>query len=104
VVEDQTETIRKLKEALVDRDEQIKDARSEQVRVQRDLEAQLSAEAAETQSLSDELGRERSRRDELKHVVGELQTQLADEQREHSTLQDRWRQKTDAIAAVERQV
>jgi len=104
VVEDQTETIRKLKDAVVERDEQIKDARAEHVRAQRELESQLSAEASETQSLSEQLDRERSRRDELKNVVGDLQTQLADEQRAHSLLQDRWREKTDAIAAVERQV
>jgi len=104
VVDDQTETIRKLKDAVVERDEQIKDARAEQLRAQRELESQLSAEAAENQSLSDQLSRERSRRDELKSLVADLQTRLADEQHAHSLLQDRWREKTDAIAAVERQV
>ena len=104
VVDDQTETIRKLKDAVVERDEQIKDARAEHLREQRELESQLSAEAAESQSLSDQLSRERSRRDELKHLVSELQTQLAGEQRAHSLLQDRWHEKTDAIAAVEHQV
>ena len=104
VVDDQTETIRKLKDAVVERDEQIKDARAEQLRAQRELESQLSAEASENQSLSDQLGRERSRRDELKNLVSDLQTQLADEQNAHSLLQDRWREKTDAIAVVERQV
>ena len=104
VVDDQTETIRKLKDAIVERDEQIKDARAEQLRAQRELESQLSAEAAENQSLSDQLSRERSRRDELKSLVSDLQTQLADEQHAHSILQDRWHEKTDAIATVERQV
>jgi len=104
VVDDQTETIRKLKDALLERDDQVKDARAEHLRAQHELESQLSAEAAESQSLSDQLSRERSRRDELKTVVSELQNQLADEQRAHSLLQDRWREKGDAIAAVERQV
>jgi len=88
----------------VERDEQIRDARSEHLRAQRELESQLTAEAAETQSLSDQLDRERSRRDELKNLVADLQTQLADEQHSHSLLKDRWQEKTDAIAAVERQV
>jgi len=104
VVDDQTETIRKLKDAVVERDEQIKDARAEQLRAQRELESQLSAEASENQSLSEQLSRERSRRDELKNLVSDLQTQLADEQHAHSMLQDRWREKTDAIASVEHQV
>jgi len=104
VVDDQTETIRKLKDAVVERDEQIKDARAEQLRAQRELESQLSAEASENQSLSEQLSRERSRRDELKNLMSDLQTQLADEQHAHSMLQDRWREKTDAIASVEHQV
>ena len=104
VVDDQTETIRKLKDVIVERDEQIKDARAEHVRTQRELESQLSSESAETQSLSDQLSRERNRRDELKNLVTDLQTQLADEQHQHSLLKDRWHEKTDAIAAVERQV
>lgn len=104
VVDDQTETIRKLKDAIVERDEQIKDARAEQLRSQRELESQLSAEAAENQSLSEQLSRERSRRDELKTLVSDLQTQFSDEQHAHAMLQDRWREKTDAIATVERQV
>jgi len=64
----------------------------------------LSAEATENQSLSEQLSRERSRRDELKALVGDLQSQLADERRDHALLQDRWREKTEAVAAVERQV
>jgi len=74
------------------------------VRAQRELESQLSAEAAENQSMSDQLGRERSRREELKTVVADLQTQLDNERRDHALLQDRWREKTEAVAAVERQV
>ena len=104
VVDDQTETIRKLKDAVVERDEQIRDARAEQLRAQRELESELSTEAAENQTLSDHLSRERSRRDELKSLVTDLQTQLADEQHAHSMLQDRWHEKTNAIATVERQV
>jgi len=104
IVDDQTETIRKLKDAIMERDDQIKDVRAEHLRAQRELESQLSTEASETQSLSEQLDRERSRRDELKNLVGDLQTQLADEQHAHSLLQDRWREKTDAIATVERQV
>ena len=104
VIDDQTETIRKLKDAVVERDEQIKDARAEHLRNNRELESQLSAEGAENRSLAEQLDRERSRRDELKTLVGDLQTQLADEQHAHTLLQDRWREKTEAIAAVERQV
>ena len=104
VVDDQTETIRKLKDAVLERDEQIKDGRAEHVRAQRDLESQLASEATENQSLSDQLSRERSRRDELKNLVTDLQTQLADERHAHSLLQDRWRDKTNAVATVERQV
>jgi len=83
---------------------QVKDARAEHLRAQRELESQLSAESADNQSLSDQLGRERSRRDELKTLAGDLESQLAEERRAHGLLQDRWREKTDAVAAVERQV
>jgi len=82
----------------------VREARAEHVRAQRDLESQLSAEAAENQSLSEQLSRERSRHDELKTVAVDLQTQLDDERRAHALLHDRWRDKTDAVAAVERQV
>ncbi|GFN95763.1 leucine-rich repeat and coiled-coil domain-containing protein 1, partial [Plakobranchus ocellatus] len=46
MVDDQTETIRKLKEAVVERDEAVRAAREESLEVQRSLEDQLSEHKA----------------------------------------------------------
>ena len=46
MIEDQTETIRKLKEAVLETDEEIRKARDEGLKIQRDLEEQLATESA----------------------------------------------------------
>uniref|UniRef100_A0A672PZJ8 Leucine rich repeat and coiled-coil centrosomal protein 1 n=1 Tax=Sinocyclocheilus grahami TaxID=75366 RepID=A0A672PZJ8_SINGR len=53
IVDDQTETIRKLKEALLERDEQIRKLRDENVQDQRKLKQQLEEEMASAVELRD---------------------------------------------------
>ena len=51
MIEDQTESIRKLKEGLQERDVEVKKARNETLKIQNDLEQQLSAELMASQEL-----------------------------------------------------
>lgn len=104
VIEDQTETIKRLKEAVVERDEQIKDTRSELLQIQTQLEEQIRAEMAQNQSLTEQIKRRQVRTEDMKTQIKDLQSQLSDEKRARILLQDRWRQKTDTINSIEQQV
>jgi len=104
VIEDQTETVKRLKEAVVERDGQLKETRNELLRLQQELEAQLAEEFTENKSLSDRLRLEQSRKEDLKAQISDLQSQLSDEKRARAMLEDNWQKKTDSISAIERQV
>lgn len=104
VIDDQTETVRKLKEAVVERDGQLKETRSELLRLQHELEDQIAVEVTENQSLSDRLRQEQTRKEELKAQIADLQSKLADEKAARVALENHWRQKTNVISAIEKQV
>lgn len=104
VIEDQTETVKRLKEAVVERDGQLKDTRGELLQLQQELENQLAVEIAENKSLTDRLRLEQTRKEDLKAQLGDLQVQLSDEKRARSTLEENWQLKTDSISAIEKQV
>ncbi|XP_025076012.1 leucine-rich repeat and coiled-coil domain-containing protein 1-like isoform X2 [Pomacea canaliculata] len=104
MVDDQTETIRKLKEGLLDRDEQIRAAREDTLKVQRTLEEQLAEERAAHQDLQEALEEMRHRKNDLKQQVSTLQAELETSQHAHQQLSARWREKSDLIGSLEKQV
>ncbi|XP_076470668.1 leucine-rich repeat and coiled-coil domain-containing protein 1-like [Babylonia areolata] len=104
MVDDQTETIRKLKEGLVERDEQIREGREETLKVQRNLEDQLNEERAALQDTQELLEEAQRRKSELKQQVSDLQTELDASQKAHQQLSARWREKSELIGGLEKQV
>ncbi|XP_048254923.1 leucine-rich repeat and coiled-coil domain-containing protein 1-like [Haliotis rufescens] len=104
VIDDQTETVRKLKEGLVERDGEIRKAREETLKVQQDLEAQLLEERTANQDTQDAMDHLRGRKDELKREVSSLRDELAESQKAHSILNTRWREKSALIGQLEHQV
>ncbi|XP_056008134.1 leucine-rich repeat and coiled-coil domain-containing protein 1-like [Ostrea edulis] len=104
MLEDQTETIRKLKEALIERDEEIKRTREDSLRTQRNLEEQLSEERAAIQDSQETLERLRERKQELKQETLDLKTELEDSKKAHSILNNKWKEKSQLIGQLEKQV
>ncbi|XP_062611366.1 leucine-rich repeat and coiled-coil domain-containing protein 1-like isoform X2 [Saccostrea cucullata] len=104
MLEDQTETIRKLKEAVMERDEEIKRTREEALKTQRNLEEQLSEERATMQENQETLERLRERKQELKQETLDLKAELEDSKKAHSILNNKWKEKSQLIGQLEKQV
>ncbi|XP_033122798.1 leucine-rich repeat and coiled-coil domain-containing protein 1-like isoform X2 [Anneissia japonica] len=104
ILDDQTETIRKLKDGLVERDEEIRAARNEALKMQQTLEKRLEEESANTQDLQDMVERLTERKEMLKNKVAELQTDLDESKRAYDNLDRRWKDKGEIISQLETQV
>ncbi|XP_071785134.1 leucine-rich repeat and coiled-coil domain-containing protein 1-like isoform X1 [Asterias amurensis] len=104
MLDDQTDTIRKLKEGLVERDEEIKKAREESLRLQRSLEEQLASEQSINQDTVEEVERLKDRKEELKGQAADLQAELEESKRAYRSLDNKWKEKGDLISQLETQV
>lgn len=104
MIEDQTETIRKLKEALLERDESVKTARDEALQSQRDLEDQLANEQAASTEYQEKLERVKERKDELKAEVADLKEKLENVTALYNKLNTHWKQKSGLIGDLEERV
>ncbi|CAG5127843.1 unnamed protein product, partial [Candidula unifasciata] len=104
IVDDQTETIRRLKEAVIEREETIKATREENLTVQRHLEEQLAEVKAALDDTRELLDKAMFRKDELKQQVAELQRELKESKDTHSSLSTRWKEKSELIGRLEQQV
>jgi len=89
IVEDQNETVRKLKDGLVERDAQIKEARDECLANQRVVEEQLASETEENKKIAEQLAREQARKEELKADVVDLKRDLDEANKKISHLNNR---------------
>ncbi|XP_071958778.1 leucine-rich repeat and coiled-coil domain-containing protein 1-like isoform X2 [Antedon mediterranea] len=104
MLDDQTETVRKLKDGLVERDEEIKSARTEALKMQQTLEKRLEDESGATQDLQDMVERLTERKEMLKNKVTELQAELDESKRVYDNLDRRWKDKGEIISQLETQV
>lgn len=104
MVDDQTETIRKLKEAVVERDETVRKTREESLEVQRSLEDQLNEHKAAIEDTREILDRAAARKEELKQQVASLQAELKEAKEGHNILSSRWKEKSALIGRLEEQV
>ncbi|EMP42289.1 Leucine-rich repeat and coiled-coil domain-containing protein 1, partial [Chelonia mydas] len=86
IVEDQTETIRKLKEGLQERDEQMRKQREENVEIQKTFQVQLDEKTAQLEELIEKLERQNLRKEELKQLLEEKDAELEDIRKAYSTL------------------
>uniref|UniRef100_A0A672GMS2 Leucine-rich repeat and coiled-coil domain-containing protein 1 n=1 Tax=Salarias fasciatus TaxID=181472 RepID=A0A672GMS2_SALFA len=96
IIDDQTETIRKLKESVQERDDQIRRLRDDAVRAQRSLQQQLEEEAGQQAELRERLEQLSLRKEELKQQLGDKEAEL-----EEKTT---WQDKADLLTRLESQV
>ncbi|XP_077864589.1 leucine-rich repeat and coiled-coil domain-containing protein 1-like [Saccoglossus kowalevskii] len=104
MIEDQTETIKKLKEGLIERDAEIKEARDDSIKMQKSLEEQLSEEKITNQDLQDSVERLTERKEGLKQQLADTQIELDESRKAHQTLDKKWKDRAELIGTLEAQV
>ncbi|XP_062337563.1 leucine-rich repeat and coiled-coil domain-containing protein 1 [Osmerus eperlanus] len=104
VIDDQTETIRKLKEAVQERDEQVRRLREESIQAQRRFQQQLEEEMGPLVELRDRLEQLSLRKEELKQQLEDKELELDEVKRAYSASNKKWQEKADLLTRLESQV
>ncbi|NXD21945.1 LRCC1 protein, partial [Spelaeornis formosus] len=104
IVDDQTETIRRLKEGIQEKDKQIQKHHEENREAQKLLRVQLDEKTAECEKLMEKLERQNERKEELKQLLEEKEVELDDIKNAHSALKKRWQGKGELLSQLEVQV
>nr|XP_056710012.1 leucine-rich repeat and coiled-coil domain-containing protein 1 [Euleptes europaea] len=104
IVEDQTETIRKLKVALQERDEQIRKHREESMETEKRLQVQLEEREAHLDELMEKLERQNERKEELKQQLQQKDRELEDTKKAYSAMNKKWTDKGGLLSKLEAQV
>nr|XP_019957713.1 PREDICTED: leucine-rich repeat and coiled-coil domain-containing protein 1 [Paralichthys olivaceus] len=104
IIGDQTETIRKLKEALQERDDQIRRLREEAVKSQNRFQQQQEEEAARQTELKERLEHLSLRKEELKQQLEDKEAELEEVKRVFRDSSEKWQEKADLLTRLESQV
>nr|XP_040027527.1 leucine-rich repeat and coiled-coil domain-containing protein 1 [Gasterosteus aculeatus aculeatus] len=104
IIDDQTETIRRLKETLQERDDQIRRLSEEAVKAQKRFQQQLEEETAQRSELRERLEHLSQRKEELKLQLGDKEAELEEIRRVHSDSSKKWQAKADLLTRLESQV
>lgn len=104
IINDQTESIRKLKELLQERDDQIRRLREEAVVAEKSFKQELEKDTASLTELKEQVDHLTLRKEELKHQLEDKQLELEDVKRVYSDSSKKWREKADLLSRLETQV
>ncbi|CAL8344197.1 unnamed protein product [Merluccius merluccius] len=104
IIDDQTETIRKLKEGMQQRDEQIRRLREEAVQSQKSLQKRLDEEAAALGELRDHVEQLTLRKEQLKQQLEDKELELEELRAVHSSSNKKWQEKAGLLTRLEGQV
>uniref|UniRef100_A0A673AFW3 Leucine-rich repeat and coiled-coil domain-containing protein 1 n=1 Tax=Sphaeramia orbicularis TaxID=375764 RepID=A0A673AFW3_9TELE len=104
IIDDQTETIRKLKEALQERDERIRRLQEEAVQAQKMFQQQLDKETALLAELKERLEHLSLRKEELKQQLEDKEVELEEVKKVYSDSSKKWQGKADLLTRLESQV
>ncbi|XP_054481090.1 leucine-rich repeat and coiled-coil domain-containing protein 1 [Anoplopoma fimbria] len=104
IIDDQTETIRKLKETLQERDDQIRRLSEEAVKAQKRFQQQLEEETAQQAELRERLEHLSLRKEELKQQLEDKEAELEEIKRVYSDSSKKWQAKADLLTRLENQV
>ncbi|NXJ95063.1 LRCC1 protein, partial [Corythaixoides concolor] len=104
IVDDQTETIRRLKGGLQEKDKQIRKQHEENQEAQKLFQVQLDEKAAEFEKLMEKLERQNERKEELKQRLEEKEVELDDIKNAYSALKKKWQGKGELLSQLEVQV
>jgi hypothetical protein len=101
VIEDQTETIQKLKAGIVERDEMLKKSREEALQTQKSLERQLNDEMDLSNELQIKFEKAVERKESVKTELEQCRLSLNETKQAYDELVDKWKQKSDLITELE---
>ncbi|KAL7876298.1 hypothetical protein AOLI_G00112610 [Acnodon oligacanthus] len=104
IVDDQTETIRKLKEAVQERDEQIRVVRDDNLQVQRRLQQQQEEDTASMAELRETVDKLSLRKEELKQQLLDKEAEMDELKEAYSTSSRKWQDKAELLTRLESQV
>ncbi|NP_001084885.1 leucine-rich repeat and coiled-coil domain-containing protein 1 [Xenopus laevis] len=104
IVDDQTETIRKLKEGLQERDERIRKLREENIELEKVLQEQSDERTAQLEELKQKLERQTERKEEVKQLLEEKEAELEDVKKAYSAMNKKWQDKAELLSHLETQV
>ena len=104
IIEDQTETIKKLKSAVTERDDLLKKTREEALNAQKSLEQQLSNEMDLSNELQVKLEKANERKESLKAELEDIRQNNDETKMAYEELSERWKQKSELITELDAKV
>ncbi|CAF1014317.1 unnamed protein product [Rotaria sordida] len=104
IIESQLDTIQKLKDGVVERDETIKKAREDLINRLKELEQQLQDEQLVYQELQEKYEKVCEKRDSMKNEMHQLQQQLEKTKADYNALSRKWKEKSDLISELDNKI
>ncbi|XP_036119920.1 leucine-rich repeat and coiled-coil domain-containing protein 1 isoform X3 [Molossus molossus] len=104
IIEDQTETIGKLKVSLQEREEQIKELQDSIAEIQKCSQEQLEEKSSQLDDIIEKLERHNERKATLKQQLQAKELELEEIRKAYSTLNQRWHDKGQLLSSLEMQV
>ncbi|XP_014651332.1 PREDICTED: leucine-rich repeat and coiled-coil domain-containing protein 1 isoform X3 [Ceratotherium simum simum] len=104
IIEDQTETIGKLKLCLQEREEQIKILQEKITEIQKCTQEQLDEKSSQLDDIIEKLEKHSERREKLKQQLKVKELELEEIRKAYSTLNQKWHDKGELLSHLEMQV
>ena len=104
IIEDQTETIKKLKSAVIERDDLLKKAREEALNAQKSLEQQLNNEMDLSNELQIKFEKANERKEGLKLELEQMRHTYGETKLAYDELSEKWKQKSELINELDSKV
>ncbi|XP_032172146.1 leucine-rich repeat and coiled-coil domain-containing protein 1 isoform X5 [Mustela erminea] len=104
IIEDQTETITKLKTCVQEREEQIKILQEKITEIQRCTQEQLDEKSSQLDDIIEKLERHNERKEKLKQQLKVKELELEEIRKAYSTLNQKWHDKGELLSHLEMQV
>ncbi|XP_074211073.1 leucine-rich repeat and coiled-coil domain-containing protein 1 isoform X2 [Camelus bactrianus] len=104
IIDDQTETIGKLKECLQEREEEIKILQEKITEIQKCTQEQLDEKSSQLDDIIEKLERHNERKEKLKQQLKVKELELEEIRKAYSTLNRKWHDKGELLCHLEMQV
>lgn len=104
IIEDQTESIRKLKSCLQEKDEQIKTLKEKMTEIEKCMQGQLDEKSSQLDNIIEQLERHNERKEKLKQQLKAKELELEEIRKAYSTLNQKWHDKGELLSHLETQV
>ncbi|XP_033058337.1 leucine-rich repeat and coiled-coil domain-containing protein 1 isoform X3 [Trachypithecus francoisi] len=104
IIDDQTETIRKLKDCLQEKDEHIKRLQEKITEIEKCTQEQLDEKSSQLDEVLEKLERHNERKEKLKQQLKGKEVELEEIRKAYSTLNQKWHDKGELLCHLETQV